>query len=363
MVSESVAFRNLNVSVFLHFLARQVYSIFVPVVMLQNGYSLPIVLLFLVLSSLVTIFSSYNGQKYMTQRNVIYFNYFAVASEIALLVLLIFSGFSALVFTGIFLFEGFYYAFYYLSYWSITTYYTSKEETGNNLGNLTISVALASIIGPLLGAYILEGSKYLLSGFAASLLFLSLIPLFKISNLKVEQKASGKVNFGEIKNQIFNYIIMSSFEVVIFVLWGIYAFINDFGLLNIGLIVSSVSVARIILSQIIKDRLSNDDFRKKVMAVSALGLMAASIYRYYMPEQILFTNLLMAAFYVGFQLGTQTGIINSVKGKRTYYSSMILQTTTFVTRIFVYLLAFLLGLKTIILLPIVAGTAYILFSS
>jgi len=129
--------------------------------------------------------------------------------------------------------------------------------------------------------------------------------------------------------------------------------------LNIGLIISAISVARIVLSALIKERLSNKVFRKKVMLLSVLGLMATSLYRYYVPESILLTNALMALSYVGFQLGAQTAVINGLKGGKTYYSSMILQVNTFATRIIVYLLAFIIGLRSIILLSVAAGTAYL----
>lgn len=360
MVKEKSAFRYLNASVFLNFLGRQLYSIFVPVVMLQNGYSLNWVLLFLGLSSIITIISSYIGQRFMKQKNVLFFNLFSVAAQILLLILLTFSGFSKTVFIGIFLFEGFYYAFYYLWYWSVTTHYTSKETTGNNLGNLTITVALASIAGPLIGSAILDGSQTMLSGIAVTALLLSVIPVLKISTPEVENQKSRKIEWRSIKRELLNYSIMSSFEVTIFVLWGIYAYINDFALVEIGMIVAATALARITISALIKNKLSDEKFRKTIMTFSVLGVMLASIYRYQIPEHILVTNVLMSLFYVGFQLGTQTSIINSFKGSKTYYSSMILQTNTFMTRIIVYVIAFVIGLEMIILLPVFAGALYLI---
>lgn len=362
MLKEAKAFRYLNASVFLQFLGRQIYSIFLPVLMLQNGYGLNWVLLFLILSSGVTIISSYLGQKFMQEKNVLYFNLASVISQLILLILLNFSGFSKIVFTAIFLLEGFYYSFYYLYYWSTTTYYTSEHTTGRNLGNLTITVALASIIGPLMGSIILEGSQTLLTGIAATSLILSLIPLLKISTPKVENKEAGKIDWKSIGKELIDYSIMSSFEVSIFVLWGIYAYINDFTLVEIGAIVVATSLARILISSSIKNRLSDEEVRQKIMSVAVLGIILTSIYRYLAPEQILFTNVLMSLFYVGFQLGTQTSIINSFKGGKTYYSSMILQINTFVTRILIYLLVFIIGLKTTILLPVMTGLLYLSYN-
>lgn len=362
MVGERSAFRSLNLSVFLHFLGRQLYSVFVPVMMLRNGFSLDMVLLFLVLSSVVTIFSSWVGQRYLRGRNVLVFNVVAVLSEISLLVLLSFGGFSGLIFTGIFLFEGFYYAFYYLSYWSITTHYTSKENTGDNLGNLTITVALASIIGPLLGSTILDGSQLMLNSLAAIVLLLSLLPILKVSKPEVRDIKSGKIKVRDIVEEIAVYSIAASFEVILFVLWSIYAYINNYSLLNVGFIFSAIAVARIIISTLIKSKLNEKSFRKKVMTASTLGIMATSIYRYYLPEHIILTNLLMATFYVVFQLGAQTKIINQFKGSQTYYSSMLLQINTFTTRIIVYILALTIGLKNIILFPLIAGIIYLMLN-
>lgn len=361
-MDEIRAFRNLNISVFLHFLGRQAYSIFVPVILLKNGYSLALVIAFLVLSSGVTIISSYLGQKIMSGKNVIFFNLLAVGAEISLLLLLLKSGSSLKVFIPMLIFEGLYYAFYYLSYFALTTHYTSRQETGNNLGNLTISVALASIVGPLIGSYVLSDSKIYLIATAISALILSLLPILRISKPDVEDLKSGKPQIGSIKIEIFNYGILACFEVVIFVLWGVYAYISEFTLLNIGLIAVATSLARIVVSSSIKSKLKNKSFRRKVMTLSVLGLAATSIYRFHNPSHIVLTNFMMSFFYVGYQLGTQTAIITQLKGNRTYYSSMLLQVITFSMRIPIYLLVFLVGLKSIILLPVLAAALFITFN-
>lgn len=361
-MDESKAFRNLNISVFLHFLGRQAYSIFVPVILLQNGYSLNLVLGFLILSSGVTIVSSYLGQRIMAGRNAIYFNILAVLSEIFLLILLIGNQVSRIVFVLMVLFEGFYYAFYYLSYFAITLHYTSKKMTGNNLGNLTITIAIASIVGPLLGSYILSGSKVKLIITAIGALFLSLVPLLRIVNTDIDSISSGKIGIKEIGSNILNYGITASFEVVVFVLWGIYAYINDFTLVSIGLIVVATSLARIGVSLFLKKKLFNKKFRDLAMLICVSGIGVTSVYRYLIPENIILTNFAMSLFYVGFQLAVQTSILNRLKGNRTYFSSMILQATTFSVRIPIYILALLIGLKSIILLPVITGLIYILLN-
>ena len=361
-MEERKAFKNLNISVFLHFVGRQAYSIFVPVILLKNSYPLSLVMVFLILSSVVTIVSSYLGQRIMAGKNVIYFNILAVLSEISLLLILIKSGFSTVAFLLLILFEGFYYAFYYLSYFAITMHYTSEETTGNNLGNLTITIALASITGPLIGAYILAGSKIKLITTAIGALLLSLIPILRIVKTDIEGLESEETNIGNIKKELINYSLMSSFEVVIFVLWGIYAYTNDFTLLSIGFIVVATSIARIAVSLSVKKKLVNQEFREIVMFFSVLGIIFTSIYRFYVPQNIIITNILMSLSYVGFQLGVQTSVINKMKGNRTYYSSMILQATTFSTRIPVYILTFFLGLKNIILLPVAFSSLYIILN-
>lgn len=362
-MDEGRAFRKLNLSVFFHFVGRQSYSIFVPVILLKNGYSLTLVISFLLLSSLVTIITSYLGQKALKGRNVINFNILAVLAEISLLLMLLKSGFSTTVFLLIILFEGLYYSFYYLSYFALTVHYTSKEKTGSHLGNLTITVALASIIGPILGSYILADSTFLLVATSITALLISLIPLLKIARPEVEEVSSDNIKISDIKKELLNYGVMASFEVVLFTLWGVYAYISDFALLNIGLIVVATSISRILLSYWIKDDLVKDRFRKTVMAVTAIGIVFTSIYRFYIPEQIVLTNFLMSLFYVGFQLSAQTAIINKCKGSRTYYSSMLFQATSFSIRAPIYILVLIFSLRTIILLPVLTGLVYLFFNS
>lgn len=359
VTSESKAFRNLNVSVFLHFVGRQAYSIFVPVMLFQNGFSLALVIAFLTLSSGVTIVTSFLGQRVLSNRNVLYFNVLAVFAEIGLLLMLLQPGKSLPVLALIIVFEGLYYSFYYLYYFAITVHYTSEENTGDNLGNLTISLALASITAPVLGSHVLGDSKFNLIVFAVTVLLLSLVPLIRISSPEIEEKARGNIELGSIRRELFNYGIMAVFEVVAFTLWGVFAYLRELSLLSIASIVVASSVSRIIISYFIKDSLSSERIRKAVMLIGLVGVSAVSMYRYWIPEDIFITNFSIAVFYVMFQLGTQTEIINQFKGSRTYFSSMLLQVTTFSVRIPVYALVLMVGLHEILLLPVAVSVAYL----
>lgn len=337
------------------------YGIFLPIILLQNGYSLDVVLLFLILSSIVTIATSWFGQRLLNRKNVIYFTVVGILAEVGLLLLLLVQAEQSLfILLLIVTFEGLYFAFYYLSYYAITVHYTSKETTGRNIGNLTISIGLASIIAPLIGSHILGDSQSTLIIISIIILLTSLIPLNRIATPEVEERSKEDIQIFEIKLHVFNYSISSIFEVTVFTLWSIFAYVNDFTLLSIGSIIAATAGTRIIISYLIKDHLSNVPLRKFLMSIAVIGIAATSVYRFYIPSDIFITNMLMSLFYVIFQISVQTEIINSFKGNRTYYSSALLQMTTFTTRIPIYIIAIIIGLHNIILLPVLATIAYLL---
>ncbi|MDP2684780.1 MAG: MFS transporter [bacterium] len=352
MLSEKSALRKFNLSVFIHFIGRFMYAIFVPIILLKNGYSLNLVLAYLLLSSLVTTISSYISQKTFQHHRVIFFNYLAIIAEIFLLLMFSFSHYTALIFTGILVFEGLYYGFYYISYLSIINHYSKHNHTGINIGNVTSALTLAGMIAPLIGALLLGyGTIYLIIT-SAFFLFISILPLFKINKDDINGFDRPKIKIKEIKKELFAYIIMSSVELVIFTMWSIYAYIDGLSLLQISSIAIAASFANLVVTQKVKTRLMQKGVRHKIKYLSIILIIILSLYRFYLPEHILITNFLFGIVFLLFYMNTETELFTKLQKTQTYHSSAIANMTCFMSRAVVALITLIIGIKYIILLPI-----------
>ena len=360
-ISEKLAFTYYDISVFLHFIGRCLYNLFLPIVLLKNGYTITQVLLFLLLSSIATIITSYIAYRLFLHKKVIYFNIIAILSELTLLILLSFDYFSLPIFILILLFETFYFSFYYLSHHAIIAHYTSKKQTANNLGNLTIASSFGSMMAPIAGALLLTKSKIQFILTATSFLIISLLPLFKIIHTDINGIKQPKIKIKVIKKDLIEYFFINYCEIIIFVFWAIYAYTLNMPLVNIGLITAASSFSSILFIYLIKQKLSDTTFKNKTIIISILGISIFSIYRYLFPTHIIFTNLAFGFLFASYSLALSTTIMNKLKKHQTYYSSMLLNMVAFSARTLATLTVFIIGLKNIILLPIITLPIYLIF--
>ncbi|OGH82250.1 MAG: hypothetical protein A2469_01660 [Candidatus Magasanikbacteria bacterium RIFOXYC2_FULL_40_16] len=352
MLSEKSALKKFDISVFLHFVGREMYSVFVPIIMLKNGYSLNLVFSYILLSSIVTIICSYIAQKTFHHHRVIFFNYLAIIAEIILLLLLNYSKITGAVFAGILIFEGAYYGFYYISYFSIINHYSKKKHTGKNVANAANALNLAGIIPPLIGAFVLGYSTVFLIAISIFFLSISIIPLLKINKDDINGFNLPKIKFKEIKRELFNYSILSALEVIIFTFWAIYAYESGWPLIDIGLIAVASSFANVIITEKIKNRLMEKDLRQKIKYISAILIIVLSIYRFCLPGHIIITNFLFGIVYLLFYLNIETELFIKLENKQTYSSSYLTLVSCFISRFFMVAILFFIGLKYVILLPI-----------
>lgn len=360
-VNEKIAFTYFDASVLLHFLGRSLYTIFMPIVLLKNNYTLNQVILFFILSSLVTITTSFVSQKIFSKKNVIYFSIFAILSEITLLLLLTVKSFSTPIFILILTFEAFYFSFYYLAFYAVIAHYTSRKKASNNLGVVNIAVQLSTIASPLLGAYLLGLNNNLFLLTATAFLTLSLLPLIRIVKTDINGLDLPKVKIKKISYNLAEYFILSFAEIIIFVFWGIHAYLINMPLISIGLIPAASSVSSIIFIILIKNKLNNIKFNTKVITISVIGVSFFSLYRYLFPSHIILTNIAFGLLFSCYSLAATTKLIKEFNNKQTYFSSMLLSVTNFSARALASLLVLIIGLKNTILLPIIILPIYILF--
>src|SRR3989338_7703790 len=209
MLSHKNAFRRFQLSIFLHFIGRGLYSIFVPIILLQNGYSLTQTLLFLLLSAWVTIITSLWAVKTLQKQRVILFNVIGVLAEITLLVLLTRPEYSLFAFAGILTFEALYFTFYYIAYYSIFNHFNDAQKTSANLGNTQIAIHLSSLVVPLIGALLLGKSTGWLVLVTAVFLLASLFPILQLSAMDINGERRQKIRLWTTRKEILEYAILS----------------------------------------------------------------------------------------------------------------------------------------------------------
>ncbi len=362
MVKEIIAFKYFNFSVFLHFIGRLLYKTFIPIILLTNGYSIEEIFVYLIACSFITIIFLIFSVKTLAKQNVLFFYILAIISEIILIFLLIPGKVDYLIFILIILTESLYYSYYYISYYSIIAHYTSKKQISNNLGNLRIFSKLANIFAPILGAILLIINKQLFIIVAILFLLFSIIPLFKIIKTDINGLDLPKVRLQDIKYELFSCGIRSGIEFVVFTLWAIYIFVAGFSLIYVGLVPAIGALAVILLLYTIKKRLATIRFRTLTKLIAIVGIIIISIYRFYFPEQIIFTNFMISLCFTAFSLSINADYFEKIKNHQTYYSAVLLQSICFSSWVILGLIAFFIGLKYSILLPIILAFIWFLFS-
>ena len=356
---EKQAFRYFDLSVFLHFLGRLLYATFIPILLLKNGFSLTAVLTYFLIQPLITILITFFSTKLLHKKNIIEFNIFAIITEIALVILFSLNSISWKLLTIFTILNASYYSLYYISYNSIIAHYSSLKLTGNNLGNLQILGQISSLLSPIIGALILENSKTTLIITSSILLFLSVLPLLKISKDDIEGQNSKKINFKNILLPLANHSLSTLTEIIIFTYWALFLYLEQINLVMIGIVSSTMSFAIILLSFLIKKKLYIESFRKSTEFIAMMGIAFISLIRYFYPEQIILTNILISLFFAALHLTTSTLLFEKVKGYQTYYSAKLINIAGMSLWPIGAILVMIIGLKNIILAPILILIIYI----
>lgn len=347
-------------SVFLHFLGRGLYSVFVPILLLKNGYPLTAVFLFLLFSAVVTILSNITGVKFLKLQKIFYFNFLSSLAELGLIMLLLVNSFHYAVFVLLFLLDGFYYAFYYLSYRGIIISHTSGQNSFKNTINVSMAVEWAGLITPILGAILLSlGKPYLL--FAGALLILiSLVPIYKVLHHEIEIRKNSFPSISALKYPLLYYGLVGSVQTVLFTLWGIFIYLSNYSLFYVSLIPASTSVLSLILLKTLKEKTGSPALSKNLILTGLLLVALVSVWRFLSPSYILFSNILASLAFLFLRVPVEAKLYDQLKDHDLYYSSALMEIVPFTAVILTLIVVMFLGLKYALLLPIFYLPIYIL---
>ncbi|MFW0871350.1 MAG: MFS transporter [Patescibacteria group bacterium] len=188
-----------ELSVWLHVVANTMLAIYVPILMLQSGFSLADVLLFYVLFHAINTPSNV-GAGYLVgyigaRKTIILATLFQIAFFVAY-AWVIPNSFTSLILLGIL--AALYDALYYTASMYLFMHTTIDiEQTGKNTGILHTVIRSAGIIGPIIGSsiLILGGNSLWVIMVVIFVFFCSLLPLLWISLEQGERVAM--MPFGE----------------------------------------------------------------------------------------------------------------------------------------------------------------------
>lgn len=278
--SRSKNFWALEFSYGLHFVALSVSAIFIPIIMLNLGFTLQDVVLYYVIFHFLNVVFHHPAKKFLQsqglKRSLITGTVFAAAFFTSYLFLddqnwtvLLLMAFIAAIY------DSFYYIAYFYGFMN------STEKLENNAENNTILNIIASLslfIGPLIGASIIlisENKNYLLA-VTIGIFTLSLLPLLKYKRTKKtisKESLSIRKFFSDPRNKK-NYTTLAFYkisEAAESVLWPIFIFmifknIESVAYLSIVVIITSL------LFTYVSGNIEKKN-REKVIIYGALGLI------------------------------------------------------------------------------------------
>jgi len=206
-------------------LALSLIGVFIPIFLLETGFSLQHVLLFLILnfaffaffSPLASIIETKIGNKH------------TIAIGLPTMIVFFILLFSLQQFWWplpmLSMVYGLAMALYWVPFNSYFTVYTDRRHRGQNIGMLTAIPRMTSAIAPLLGGFAIVGYGFgvlLLVG--CVLLFMSLVPLFFTKDHKVKINYTWTKTFSSKNRLFFKEFLVKGMLAASITLWSIYVF-------------------------------------------------------------------------------------------------------------------------------------------
>lgn len=176
------ALSKLELSVWLHTFGRSLVAIFIPILLLQIGFSVSQVILFFVVYNLIDIPLNFVARNLVIKRGAREVIFLGIIFQIIGFLILYFGNFTYVLLIALAFVLAGYDAFYWVAHWFVfNECVKTKKKVGRKVGGLMIVRKLASLAAPLIGAgFLIFSNKNYLLIVSIVFLLLSLIPLFKL---------------------------------------------------------------------------------------------------------------------------------------------------------------------------------------
>lgn len=316
------ALSKLELSVWLHTFGRSLVAIFIPILLLQMGFSIPHVILYFFIYNLIDVPLNIFARNLVIKYGAREVIFLGIIFQIIGMFILYFGNFSfGLLLTLAFVLAG-YDTFYWVAHWFVfNECVTTTKKVGSKVSGLFIVRKFASLVSPLIGAgFLIFLSKNYLLIVSIVFLFLSLIPLFrlKLNYVVPKKKMSFKKFFSYSENKKdYTYVFMSHFNgAVETVLLPLFVFVVFGSIGSVGFLPVIATVSSIIFVFYVGKMTDNLDSNLLIF-IGALFLTFFWILRILLPNLslIYLTSLLMGFFTVFINVPIDSNLVRN--GKKT----------------------------------------------
>lgn len=289
--------------VFIHDIGRRLISIFLPIILFMEGFSLMQVLIYLlcygVFDTVLNLVAREFIAKYGAKSAIV----ISLIFEISYFLGLIFLQVEWWFLIGLAFLAAVFDSFFYVGHWLIfnETIFKSKE-VGGKIGTFNIIKSVGMLITPIIGAvFLVVFNKNYLIILSIAFFCLSLIPLFKISTKHI--KATKKKNMIELfkdKKSRENFFLISFIGIHYFmedVLLPLFIYLTFSSLENVGFLPIILAVGSIVFNYFIGHFVDRHE-RLNVITCGALALMVVWITRiFYQDVGVFFLTALFVGFF------------------------------------------------------------------
>ncbi|MEA3398957.1 MAG: MFS transporter [Patescibacteria group bacterium] len=294
----------LELSVWLLTFGRSLVSIFIPIILLQMGFSLTNVILFFVILNIIDLPLNLLSKRLIIKYGAVRIIFLGIIFSIISLIILYFGdlNFNVLIVLAIAL-AG-YDAFYWVAHWFVfNECIVLDKKTGKKVSSMMIVRNLAVLIAPLIGAgmLIFLNKNYLLI-ISIAIILSSLLPLLKLDlkytisdkRMKWDKFFSYKKN---IKDYIFIFLRKFNDEAELVIL-PIFIFITFKSIESIGLI-SAIAMTISILSTYLVGKWTDKFNNNFLILLGSLFLGIVWILRLAIPTiSIIYITTIFVGFLV-----------------------------------------------------------------
>jgi len=198
----------LESSVWLHTFGRSLVAIFIPILLLQIGFSISQVILYYIIFNLIDIPLNFVARNLVIKKGARQVIFLGIIFEIIGMFILYFGNFSFALLLALAFVLAAYDTLYWVAHWFVfNECVKSKGQAGRKVGGLKIVRNFASLLAPLIGAgFLIFLNKNYLLLVSIVFLFLSLLPLFGLKlDYIIPRKKMGFKSFFSYKNNRRDY--------------------------------------------------------------------------------------------------------------------------------------------------------------
>lgn len=282
-------------------------GIFIPIYLLELGFTLDTVIIFMVLMLLSLAAFSPFAAKISSRFGLKHTILLSVPVLICVLALLmVIPGLNPVLLLMIAVFYGIQKSMYWVPLHSEFVRNTDKIHESEEVGNMIALPKIAAILAPTIGAAVLQYFGFpILFTLVIFLMILSVGPLFATGDYKRYFSFDlKKIEFGLNKNLYLAHLIQGVFYISELFMWPVFIYLTFGSLLSVG-IAFTLSGLGIAIFTFFMGRISKNISHRKLLALGAIGYSITWFSR-------LFVTTVWGAFLVSFIGGMFAAIISII---------------------------------------------------